>query len=50
MNIKELALKYFPHLWGLDRLKALVDAGKMSKDDYKEITGEEFGGVSGELS
>ena len=45
MNIKELALKYFPRLWGLDRLKVLVEAGKLSKEDYKEITGEEWGVV-----
>lgn len=49
MNIKELATKYYPLLWGLDRLKALVDAGKLSKEDYKEITGEEWGATN-ELS
>lgn len=43
MVIKELAKKYFPRLWGLDRLKALVKAGKLTEKEYKEITGEEWG-------
>ncbi len=43
MDIKELTKKYFPRLWGLDRLKALVEAGKLTEKEYKEITGEEWG-------
>lgn len=40
MDVKALAEKYYPMLWDIDRLKALVAAGKLSKADYKEITGE----------
>ena len=42
MNAVEMATKYYPKLWNIDRLKALVAAGKMSEDDYKDITGEEY--------
>lgn len=40
MNVKGLAIKYYPRLWNINRLKALVAAGKLSEEDYKEITGE----------
>lgn len=42
MNVKALAQKYYPKLWDIDRLKALVAAGKLSEADYKEITGEVY--------
>lgn len=42
MDVKGLAQKYYPRLWGIDRLKALVAAGKLSEADYKEITGEDY--------
>ena len=42
MDVKGLAQKYYPRLWDIDRLKALVAAGKLSEADYKEITGEEY--------
>lgn len=42
MNAKALAQKYYPHLWDIDRLKALVSAGKLEEADYKEITREEY--------
>ena len=38
MDVKGLAQKYYPRLWDIDRLKALVAAGKLSEADYKEIT------------
>ena len=40
MDVKRLAIKYYPRLWNINRLKALVAAGKLSEEDYKEITGE----------
>lgn len=40
MDVKGLAIKYYPRLWNINRLKALVGAGKLSEEDYKEITGE----------
>lgn len=42
MTVKEMAMNYYPKLWSIDRLKALVAAGKLSKDEYKEITGEDY--------
>lgn len=40
MDVKGLAIKYYPRLWNINRLKALVAAGKLSEEDYKDITGE----------
>ena len=40
MDVKGLAIKYYPRLWNINRLKALVATGKLSEEDYKEITGE----------
>lgn len=42
MDVKGLAQKYYPRLWDIDRLKALVAAGKLSEADYKDITGEDY--------
>lgn len=42
MNVKALAQKYYPKLWDIDRLKALVAAGKLTEADYKEITRETY--------
>lgn len=42
MDAKGLAIKYYPRLWNINRLKALVAAGKLSEADYKEITGEDY--------
>ena len=40
--VKTLALKYYPVLWPLDRLKTLVAAGKLTADEYQAITGEAY--------
>ena len=37
MSVKELAEKYFPKLWDIDRLNALVNAGKLTEAEYEEI-------------
>lgn len=42
MTVKEMAIKYYPSLWNINRLKNLVKAGKLSEQDYKEITGEDY--------
>jgi hypothetical protein len=39
---KELALKYYPAYWNEARIRALVEAGKLTADDYKEITGNDY--------
>ena len=42
MNVFEMAKKYYPKLWGIDRLKALVKIGKLTANDFKEIAGTEY--------
>ena len=42
MTVKETAMKYYPKLWNIERLKALVAVGKLSEEDFKEITGETY--------
>lgn len=42
MDVKTLATKYYPRLWDIDRLKALVAADKLLEADYQEITGKEY--------
>ena len=39
LSVTEMAKKYYPRLWSIDRLKALVEAGKMYESDYNKITG-----------
>lgn len=39
MNAKELAKRYYPQYWDINKLDNLVKAGKLSEDDYKEVTG-----------
>jgi len=43
MTAVEGAKTYYPTLWPIERLKALVEAGRLSAEDYKAITGEEYG-------
>ena len=43
MTVKELAAKYYPKLWDIERIKALVTAGKLTSTDFKEITGKKWG-------
>lgn len=39
MSVKELAQKYYPMYWDINRLISLVAADKLTAEDYKEITG-----------
>lgn len=42
MTVFEMSKKYYDNgLWSLDRLKMLVEADKLSADEYKKITGED---------
>jgi len=41
-EVAAMAKTYYPARWSLDRLKALVAAGRMTADDYKAITGEDY--------
>ena len=37
MTVKEMAQKYYPTLWNIERIEALVGAGKLSRSDADEI-------------
>ena len=41
MTVYEMAKKYYPRLWDIDRINALYKAGKLSEEEYKELTSEE---------
>ena len=43
MSVFEMAKNYYPRLWGIDRLKALVKAGKLTAEEFEEITGIGYG-------
>ena len=43
MDAFELAKKYYPEYWGEDRLNNLVRLNKLTAEQYKEITGKEYG-------
>ena len=42
MSVMELAQKYYPRLWGKERLAALVAAKRLTAREYKAITGEVY--------
>ena len=41
MSVYELAKKYYPRLWGAERIRALVEAGKLTSEEAEEILGAE---------
>ena len=43
MNVFELAKKYYPRLWGKERIEALVDAGKLTAAEAAEVMRGENG-------
>ena len=43
MDAFTLAKKYYPEYWGKDRLDNLVRLNKLTAEQYKEITGKEYG-------
>lgn len=42
MTAFEMAQKYYPTLWNIDRLRALVDFDRLTPEEYKTITGETY--------
>lgn len=36
----KLAKKYYPTLWSKETLQSLVEAGKLTQEEYIEIVGE----------
>ena len=41
MSAYELAMKYYPKLWGIERLDALLAAGKLTQEEYDILTAED---------
>lgn len=41
-RIKKIAMEYYPVNWDIERLKNLVKAGKLTENEFKEITGKEY--------
>ena len=41
MTVYEMAKKYYPRLWSEDRIRALVDAGRLTKEEYREVTDQD---------
>ena len=37
MTVFEMAKKYYPRLWGKNRIDALYNAGKLTDEEYAEI-------------
>lgn len=43
MTVYEMAKKYYPRLWSTERIEALYKAGKLTEEEYKELTATEEG-------
>lgn len=41
MDVYSLAIQYYPRLWNLQRIQALIAAGRLTAEQAAEITGEE---------
>ena len=41
MSAFELAQKYYPRLWPLERLDALLATDKLTRDEDEELTGKQ---------
>jgi len=39
MSVYELAKRYYPRLWDKDRLETLMRAGRLTGEEFQEITG-----------
>lgn len=38
MTAYEMAKKYYPRLWPVERIRALLEAGKITQEEYEDIT------------
>lgn len=41
-KIYELAKKNYPDLWNIDMLRNLVAKGRLTEEQFREITGEDY--------
>lgn len=39
MTVFEMAKNYYPRLWDENRLRQLVDAGRLTEEEYQTIVG-----------
>ena len=37
-TVFEMAKEYYPRLWDIDRIDALYEKGKLTEEQYKELT------------
>ena len=42
MTVFDPAKKYYPDFWSTARLRYLVEAGKLTAEEYRLITGEDY--------
>ena len=42
-TVFEMAQKYYPRLWDINRINALYEAGKLTEEEYNTITNNEIG-------
>jgi len=40
MDAFEMAKAYYPRLWSIERLRALVEAGKLTEAEYAALAGD----------
>ncbi len=38
MTVYEMAQKYYPRLWDRERLEALLAAGRLSQEEFDQLT------------
>ncbi len=38
LTVFEMAKKYYPRLWDINRIDALYEAGKLTEEEYNELT------------
>lgn len=43
-KIYEMAKKNYPRLWNINMLRTLVKKGRITPEQFKEITGEDYDG------
>ena len=41
MTVLEMARLYYPRLWSEERIRALVAAGRLTDEEYREVTGQD---------
>lgn len=39
MSVFEMVKKYYPRLWGKERIEALYKARKLTEEEYNELIG-----------